>query len=311
MLEKFEVINGYKIFRLNKKESFYALKNINFFWERSVDIGVVGETGSGKSTLGKVLIGLYNLDEGKVLFCGKDLSKFKRDEMIRFRREVQMVFQNPTSSLNPLHKIKTILKEPLIIHKIEKREWEKCIQENLEKVKLSVEILNAYPKELSGGQRQRVLLARSLILNPKFLILDEPLSALDLSIQAEIINLLKDLKESLNISYLLISHDLDVVSFLCDEIYVFFRGKLLEKAEKEIILKNPLHPYTRYLLNAKLPKNPKEKKEFTFEEEREDYKAGCVFINQCNEKFERCIEEPELLEVEKKHLVSCHKFIKF
>lgn len=310
MLEKFEVLNGSKIFKLNKRESFYALKNINFFWERGVDIGVVGETGSGKSTLGKVLIGLYNLDEGRVFFCGKDLSKFNRNEMIKFRRDAQMVFQNPTASLNPLQKIKTILKEPLIIHKIEKKEWERCIQENLEKVKLSIEILNAYPSELSGGQRQRVLLARSLILNPKFMILDEPLSALDLSIQAEIINLLKELKENLNISYLLISHDLDVVSFLCDEIYVFFRGKLLERAEKEIFLKNPLHPYTRYLLKAKLPKNPKEKKEFTFEEEKKDFRTGCVFANQCTERFESCKEEPELLEVEKKHFVSCHKCFK-
>lgn len=307
-MEKFEIAKGSKFFLVNKKEKFYALKDINFLWEEGVDVGVVGETGSGKSTLGKVLIGLLPLDEGNVLFNGKSISKLKKYEEKEFRKKVQMVFQNPTASLNPLHKVKEILKEPLKIHKVKKENWQKEIDSVLDKVKLLKENLEAYPKELSGGQRQRVLIGRSLILNPKFLILDEPLSALDLSIQAEIINLLKELKKDLKISYLLISHDLDVVSFLCDYIYVFYRGNILEKGKKELILKNPLHPYTKYLLDAKLPKNPKERKIFSFEEEKEIEVDGCVFLNQCKESFEKCKEKLELKEIEKEHFVSCHKW---
>lgn len=307
MSDKFEVINGSKYFFISKKEKFYALENLNFLWEEGSDIGVVGETGSGKSTLGKVLMGLLPLDEGEVLFNGKNIKNFNGSEMKNFRKKVQMVHQNPTSSLNPLHKVKKILTEPLIIHKINKNNWEGLIENVLQNVKLLRENLNVYPKELSGGQRQRVLIGRSLILNPEFLILDEPLSALDLSIQAEIINLLKGLKDNFKISYLLISHDLDVVSFLCRKIYVFYRGKILEVAEKDELLQNPIHPYTKYLISAKLPKNPKEKKLFSFEEEKFEYGKGCVFINQCKEGFEKCHLEPTLIEIEKNHFVACHR----
>lgn len=307
---KLEVLKGSKFFLLPKKEKFFALKDVDFCWEEGKDIGVVGETGSGKSTLGKVLIGIFSLEEGSVLFNGKDIKDFEKNEKKHFRKKVQMVFQNPSSSLNPLHKVKNILKEPLIIHKIEKKRWDFLIEDVLKKVKLSKEILEAYPRQLSGGQRQRVLIARSLILDPEFLILDEPLSALDLSIQAEIINLLKELKKDLKISYLLISHDLDVVSFLCNYIYVFYRGYVLEKGEKDNILRNPLHPYTKYLLEAKLPRNPKEKKIFSLEETEEEFKKGCIFLNNCKEKFEKCMEEPELQEVVKEHFVRCFKWQK-
>lgn len=310
VLDKLEVLKGTKFFILPKKEKFYALKEVDFSWEEGKDIGVVGETGSGKSTLGKVLIGILPLEEGSVLFNKKDINYFEKNEKKDFRKRVQMVFQNPSSSLNPLHKVKNILKEPLIIHKIEKRKWDFLLDDVLKKVKLSKEILEAYPRQLSGGQRQRVLIARSLILEPEFLILDEPLSALDLSIQAEIINLLKELKKDLKISYLLISHDLDVVSFLCNYIYVLYRGYVLEKGERDTILKNPLHPYTKYLLQAKLPRNPEEKKIFSLEETEEEFKKGCVFINSCKEKFEKCKKEPELQEVEKEHFVRCFKWQK-
>jgi len=307
-MNKFEVLKASKFFLINKKEKYYALKDIDFFWEEGVDVGIVGETGSGKSTLGKVLIGILPLDKGSVFFNGKNIKEFSKSEEKQFRKMVQMVFQNPTASLNPLHKVKEILKEPLKIHKIKKSDWDKKIYLILEKVKLLKENLESFPNELSGGQRQRVLIARSLILEPEFLILDEPLSALDLSIQAEIINLLKELKNGLKISYLLISHDLDVVSFLCDYVYVFYRGYILEKGEKEKILKNPLHPYTKYLLDSRPPKNPRERKVFSFEEEKEIERNGCVFLNQCKEFLEKCKEEPVLQEVEKNHFVSCYKW---
>lgn len=305
-----KLLNGTKYFKINKKEKLYALKNIDLKWESGMDIGVVGETGSGKSTLGKVLIGILPLDEGKVLFNGKDINCFGKEEKKIFRKKVQMVFQNPLSSLNPFHKIKKILIEPLAIYKIEKNRWERLIEEVLHEVKLLKETLDLYPGELSGGQRQRVLIARSLILNPEFLILDEPFSALDLSIQAEIVNLLKDLKKELKISYLLISHDLDVVSYLCDYIYVFYRGYVMEKGEKEKVLENPLNPYTKYLLQARLPKNPEEKKAFLFEEENSNFKKGCIFASSCKERLEICENEPELKEVEKEHFVRCFKWQK-
>lgn len=307
---KLEILKGSKFFPLGKGEKFYALKGVDFFWEEKDDIGVVGETGSGKSTLARLLTGLLKPDEGKVLFNGKNINSFKRLEMRKFRKEVQMVFQNPSSSLNPLHKVKKILREPFIVHKIEKSKRDFLVEDILNKVKLLKDVLNFYPENLSGGQRQRVLIARSLILNPKFLILDEPLSALDLSIQAEIINLLKELKKDLEISYLLISHDLDVVSFLCNKIYVLYRGRVLEYGEKEKIIQSPLHPYTMYLLSAKLPKNPEEKKIFPFEEEKEYLKEGCVFISSCRERFEDCRKEPELKEVERGHFVRCFKWQK-
>ncbi len=307
MEERFEVLRGSKYFILNKREKFYALKEIEFFWGKNTSVGVVGETGSGKSTLAKVLIGLYPLDGGKVLFCGKEISSFKGKDNLNFRKKVQMVFQNPLSSLNPHHKIKKILYEPLKIHKIENN-YEKLIEKTLNSIRLGKEILDKYPSEISGGQRQRISIGRGLILNPEFLILDEPLSALDLSTQSEIINLLMDLKEELKISYLLISHDMRVVFFLCEEVYVFYRGMVMERAKSSVLKENPLHPYTKYLLSSILPRNPEEKKKFSFEEEKEILSKGCPFLGTCKESFERCFnEEPKLKEIEKNHWVSCFK----
>ncbi len=308
MQENFEVLKGSKYFFLNKKEKFYVLREIDFFWGKNTSVGVVGETGSGKSTLAKVLIGLYPLDSGKVLFSGKEISNFKGEENLNFRKKVQMVFQNPFSSLNSQHKIKKILYEPLKIHKIEEN-YEKLVEKTLNFVRLSKDVLNKYPSELSGGQRQRISIGRSLILNPEFLILDEPLSALDLSTQSEIINLLMDLKEELKISYLLISHDMGVVFFLCEEVYVFYRGMVMERAKSSVLKENPHHPYTKYLLSAVLPKNPEEKKKFSFEEEKEVPSKGCPFLGTCKESFEKCFnEEPKLIEIEKDHWVSCFKW---
>jgi oligopeptide transport system ATP-binding protein len=225
------------------------LQDISFSIEEGTTFGLVGESGSGKTTLAKLLIHLLRPTSGKVFFQGISLEKLSKKEKQKMRGEVQMVFQNPYASLNPRHTVETTLEEPLIIfgrgNKKARQEALFCL---LEKVGLSSDKAKRYPHELSGGERQRVAIARALILKPTFLILDEPVAALDVSIQAQIINLLRDLQKELSLTYLLISHDLSLVKYLSDTIAVLSEGKIVEIADSDALYTSPQHPYTQQLL---------------------------------------------------------------
>ncbi len=231
--------------------STLALKDINLEIKKGEILALVGESGCGKSTLGNCILKLIEPDCGKILFEGEDILKFDKKKTQEFRKNAQLIFQNPYSSLNPKMKVFEILSEPLLVHKIcPRKEFKEHIIEILEMVGLNVGDLKRYPHEFSGGQRQRIAIARALILRPIFVVADEPISALDVSIQAQILNLLKDLKENLNLTYLFISHDLNVVRYLCDRVAILFKGEVVEQGNIEEVFNNPKHPYTKTLLCA-------------------------------------------------------------
>ena len=257
-----EVKNLYKAYktesvRLFKTEYFPVLKDISLNIEQGEVLGLVGESGCGKSTLGKCILALEPYQKGTILFNGNDISNFDKSEMKNFRKDAQLIFQNPYSSLNPRMSVFETLKEPLEIHKICKtaKEYNDKIEEMLNLVGLKTEDKTKYPHEFSGGQRQRIAIARALITSPKFIVADEPVSALDVSIQAQIINLLSDLKEKLNLTILFISHDLNIVRYLSDNIAIMQYGRIIEHGNCEEIFNNPKEEYTKILLNAILKVN--------------------------------------------------------
>jgi len=241
--------------RMNK--TINALDNISIEIEAGKTMAIVGESGSGKSTLAKALIRLINIDSGNIFFKNKKISDLSSKEMMIFRKDIQMIFQDPYASLNPRFKVKNILEEPLIINKIgNKSERGKKINTMIEKVGLTSKDLEKYPHQFSGGQRQRIGIARALILKPKIIICDEPVSALDVSIQAQILNLLKKLQKEFSLTLVFITHDLRVVRQISDSIYVMRSGKLMEEGKTDIIFENPKHEYTKKLLNS-IPGNIK------------------------------------------------------
>ncbi len=252
-----EVRNLTKIYTaeniFSKEENFstLALNNVSLSIKKGEILGLVGESGSGKSTLGNCVLRLLQPTRGEILYKGENIMSFDKKKLINFRRSAQIIFQNPYSSLNPKMKIKDILEEPLIIHKMEnKKEREERIFKVIELTGLNKDGLNRFPHEFSGGQRQRIAIARALVLEPEFIVADEPVSALDVSIQAQILNLLKDLKEELNLTYLFISHDLNVVRYLCNNVAIMNRGEIVEYGEIESIFNNPQNEYTKTLLSA-------------------------------------------------------------
>lgn len=233
------------------KKTINALDNISIEINEGKTMAIVGESGSGKSTLAKALIRLINIDKGDIFFRNKKISNLSSKEMKVFRKDIQMIFQDPYASLNPRFKVKDILEEPLIINKIgDKLAISKKIHSMIEKVGLASADLDKYPHQFSGGQRQRIGIARALILEPKIVICDEPVSALDVSIQAQIINLLKKLQKEFSLTYLFITHDLRVVRQIADSIYVMKSGKLMEEGKTDIIFKNPKNEYTKKLLTS-------------------------------------------------------------
>ena len=292
-----------------KKEYLHALNNINLEIKKGEILGLVGESGCGKSTLGKSVLKLIN-PSGKINFEGKNVLELKSRELKVFRKKSQMIFQNPYSSLDPRMTIYKILREPLVVHGIrDKKEIETRIHEIIELTGLSVEDLKRYPHEFSGGQRQRIAIARALILKPDFLVADEPVSALDVSIQAQIITLLKDLKEKLNLTILFISHDLGVVKYLCDRIAVMYLGDIVELAESQSLFEKPLHPYTQALISAVPSIRKKEQDKIKLEGELPSPKnppKGCRFHTRCPFAKEVCQQkEPEIIKISDSHYVRC------
>lgn len=304
-----EVKNLKKYF-VTPKGMLHAVDNISFSLEKGRCLGVVGESGCGKSTMGRVLIRLIEATSGEIKYKGKDIRKFDRKELLKLREEVQMIFQDPYASLNPRMNIEEIISEPLIIHKkIKKREEisEKA-REIMELVGLNERVGKLYPHELDGGRRQRVGIARAIVLNPEFIICDEPVSALDVSIQAQILNLMKDLQEKLGLTYIFITHDLSVVRFFSDEIVVMYLGEIVEKAEAKELFKNPKHPYTKALL-ASIPSLTNRKRERIKGEITSPIEPdkGCRFRKRCKFAKDICeTKETILREVSKGHYTACH-----
>ena len=293
-------------------QTIYAVNNISLDIKKGEILAIAGESGCGKSTLAKAIMKLVDSKSGEILINGQNiLTLSKREDLKSFYQKVQMIFQNPYSSLNPKMKIGDILKEPLEINtSLKKEEINKIVEEKIEKVGLDKSCLNLYPHEFSGGQRQRIAIARSLILNPKFIIADEPVSALDVSIQAQIINLLKQLKEDFNLTFLFISHDLSVIKYLSDRIAIMYLGEIVEIGKTEEIFTNPKHPYTKALLSAVPELNTqgnKEKTQLTGElPSPENLPQGCKFHTRCPYAMDKCkCENPNTIEFTQTHNCKC------
>lgn len=284
------------------KGLLHAVDDVNFTIERGKTLGVVGESGCGKSTTGRVVLRLLEATAGEIIFEGKNIRDFSRDQMDTLRQEMQIIFQDPFASLNPRMTISEIIAEPLVIHKKCKDniELNKRVKELMEIVGLSERLTNTYPHELDGGRRQRVGIARAIALNPKFIVCDEPVSALDVSIQAQILNLMSDLQKELGLTYMFITHDLSVVKHFSDEIVVMYLGQIVEKAPTDKLFKNPTHPYTKALLSAIPVASLKKKMERVILKGEltspVNPEPGCRFAKRCPYVEEKC-KEPQKLQV--------------
>lgn len=306
-----EVI-GLKKYFDTKRGKLHAVDDITFSIKRGKTLGIVGESGCGKSTAGRAIIRLLEPTAGKVLFEGEDISLLNSQKMRKKRRDMQIIFQDPFSSLNPRKTIHETIAQPLIINKIYKsnREVKQRVLEIMSLVGLEERLINTYPHELDGGRRQRVGIARALALNPKFIVCDEPVSALDVSIQAQILNLMKELQSTLGLTYLFITHDLSVVNHFSDEIAVMYLGRVVEKATSEELFSNPIHPYTKALLSA-IPvpdiHYKREKILITGEVTSPIEPPNmCRFATRCTYCMDKCrVSEPELTEISPGHFAAC------
>ncbi len=290
----------------------WAVDDISFTINRGETLGLVGESGCGKTTAGRTILRLIEPTGGSVRYDGRDVFQLSPEELRRLRREMQIIFQDPYGSLNPRMTVERIVGEGIEIHGLmNESDRRERVKELLDLVGLNPGHLHRYPHEFSGGQRQRIGIARALALNPDFIVCDEPVSALDVSVQAQILNLLIDLKDEFDLSYLFIAHDLSVVKHISDRIAVMYLGKLVEIAETDELFDNPLHPYTRALLSAIPRESPElEKDRIMLEGDVPspiNPPSGCSFHPRCPEAYAPCDQhDPELIEVEPNHYVSCH-----
>lgn len=292
-----------------------AVDGVDFDIRVGESFGLVGESGSGKSTIGKSILRLVEPTAGQIIFENQDLCTLSAEEMRRRRKDMQMIFQNPYSSLHPRMKVKDIVAEPMVIHnKVKGRALDDRASDLVRLVGLKDDHLHRYPHEFSGGQRQRIAVARALALEPKMLILDEPTSALDVSVQAQVLNLLLNLQKRLSLTYLLISHDLSVIRYMCDRVAVVYLGRIIECGAVEDVFENPSHPYTRALLSAMPEPDPtRVTEEIVLKGELSTFGAtgmGCRFAPRCfADQLPRCTEEePELIQLDGGHRVACHLF---
>ncbi|AFQ44958.1 ABC transporter ATP-binding protein [Desulfosporosinus meridiei] len=298
-------------FSFNKKY-IKAVDDVSFELFKGETFGLVGESGCGKSTLGRTILGLYKPNAGKVIFEGEDIVSLKNNRMKDMRKKMQLIFQDPSASLNPRKTIENILNEPFHIHNVgSKVERKAKIKELMNRVGLSEYHLSRYPHEMSGGQKQRVGIARALTLNPKLIICDEPVSALDVSIQAQVINLLEDLQKEYDLTYLFISHNLSVVHHICNRVGVMYLGKLVETGSHADIYHNTQHPYAKALISAIPNTDPDLQKERILLKgdvpSPANPPSGCRFHTRCPEVTELCSQaEPLLKEVFPGHFVACH-----
>jgi oligopeptide/dipeptide ABC transporter ATP-binding protein len=293
--------------------TLHAVDDVSFTIKEGQTLGVVGESGCGKTTMGRAILRLVEPTSGEIIFEDLDILKLNEDEMRRKRREMQLVFQDPFSSLNPRKTIAGTIEEPIILAGLipDKDKRFMRVLDLMDTVGLAHRLVNTYPHELDGGRRQRIGIARALAMNPKFIVCDEPVSALDVSIQAQILNLMKKIQHDTNITYIFITHDLSVVYHFSDDIAVMYLGRLVEKASSEALFANPMHPYTKALLSAiPVPRIHNRPERILLRGEISspiNPKPTCRFANRCNFATDICNrEEPALTEIQPGHFVSCH-----
>lgn len=294
--------------------SIKAVDGVSFKVNKGETLGLVGESGCGKSTTGRMLMRLIEPTEGQILFEDREITTLSNKDMRNLRKDIQMVFQDPYASLNPRHTVERIIEEPLIVHKLGNREERKArVRELLEIVGLSSYHAKRYPHQFSGGQRQRIGIAKALAVNPKLIIADEPVSALDVSIQAQVLNLLEDLQKKLDLTFIFIAHDLGVVRHICNRVAVMYLGRIVEMADTEALYETPKHPYTKALLSAVPVADPE------FVQERiilsgdvpspANPPKGCPFHTRCSEVMEVCkTVVPEFRAVAQDHYTACHLY---
>ncbi|PLR77964.1 peptide ABC transporter substrate-binding protein [Bacillus sp. V3-13] len=293
-----------------------AVDDVSLDIRRGETLGVVGESGSGKSTLGRVLLRLLDPTEGQILFENDDITTLGNRKMRPYRRDMQMIFQDPFASLNPKMSVGELIEEPLLVQTNKSKSERKEIASSLlEKVGLRPDARHKYPHEFSGGQRQRISIARALTLNPKFIIGDEPVSALDVSIQAQVLNLMADLQDEFDLTYLFIAHDLSVVKHISDRVAVMYLGRIAEISPKKDLYETPLHPYTQALLSAVPTIDVRNRREKIILKgdlpSPSNPPSGCAFRTRCPHAHERCaVDRPELIDVGNDHLVACHLYDK-
>ena len=290
-----------------------AVDDVSFYVQKGETLGIVGESGCGKSTTGRLLMRLIDASDGKIVFEDKEITSMTKSELRRIRRDIQMVFQDPYASLNPRHSVEQILEEPLIVHGIGTREDRKRqVKEMLEVVGLSSFHARRYPHQFSGGQRQRIGIAKALMTKPKLIIADEPVSALDVSIQAQVLNLMKDIQKEFQLTYIFIAHDLGVVRHISDRVGVMYLGRLIEMAESEELYDNPKHPYTQALLSAVPVPDPSFKRETILIEGELPSPAnppsGCAFHTRCSQCMDLCKSIRPMEQNLNGHTVACHLY---
>ncbi|NBK91978.1 ATP-binding cassette domain-containing protein [bacterium 1XD21-13] len=309
-------VEGLKKYFKTPKGQLHAVDGVSFSIEKGKTLGVVGESGCGKSTLGRCIIHLLDTTDGKIFFEGKDITNIRKEDLKESRKDMQMIFQDPFSSINPRMTVKSIIMEPMVIHNMyggDKAKQEEKVLEIMDTVGLARRLADSYPHELDGGRRQRIGIARALALEPKFIVCDEPVSALDVSIQAQILNLMQDLQEERGLTYIFITHDMSVVKHISDDICVMYLGTLVEKCPADKLFEKQFHPYTEALLSAiPVAKVGARRERILLKGEITspiNPEPGCRFAPRCLRAKPECFrKQPELKELEPEHFVACHLY---